>query len=160
MRLYIYIIGIIFFISCATPTVKLPPVKKKEIEYTRLSTDKFIWPVKGEIIGKFGYIYHNRLNKGIDIQTSFNEEVRASKEGRVVFCGSIRGFGPTVIISHKGNYYTIYANNYKILVKKNQFVKQGEVISYVGLDPWLKKPVLHFEIRKKEKAFNPLRLLE
>jgi len=159
--LYIFWILLLFFLNGCAPVPKVvkryfPSPQFPEENFTK----RFIWPVKGEVISFFGEINSDRVNKGIDIKTDVKQKVRASSDGEVVFCGEIRGFGLTIIIRHSKDIYTLYSNNAESFVKLHDSVKKGEIISLVGIDPWSKKSVLHFEFRKDKKPVNPLLVLE
>ncbi len=164
MSFYIYLLISFVVAGCATSipskntsqisTVSCPPIKG--IKY---SSSRFIWPLKGKVISKFGDSRNHNINKGIDIKSSFKKKVRASSSGKVVFCGTVRGYGLTIIIEHPQGYYTLYSNNFQSLVKTYEYVRKGQVIALLGMDSWNKEPILHFEIRKKQKPLNPLTLL-
>ena len=159
MRGFLKYIVCIFMISCIAPTKKVY-LKDRSKFSNILVTSKFLWPVKGRVIGTFNQVKNNSLNKGIDIKTEYKALVRAVEDGKVIFVGSLRGFGKTIIISHLNDLVSIYANNCKVFVKEGKYVKKGEVIAQVGLDPWTGESVLHFEIRKGTEPVNPLIYLE
>ncbi len=140
----------------------LKNIEKKRVKRKRKYVAKskgFIWPVRGKVISRFGVVvqpkYGTRVNNiGIDIKAKPGAEVVASKDGVVVFAGPFISYKGVVIIEH-GNTYTVYANLYKILVKNGMEVDQGEVIGELSrVDP-----VLHFEIRVRGRAVNPLKYL-
>lgn len=116
----------------------------------------FIWPAKGKVIVLFKQKNDGVSSKGIDIQTDIPKDVVASRKGSVSFAGTLTGYGKTVIINHEDEYSSVYGCNSEIFVKNGDMVSQGFLIAKTG-DP-LKKGVsiLHFEIRKKHKAQNPL----
>ncbi len=131
---------------------------KKRKKYV-VKSKGFIWPVRGKVISKFGVVVHPKYgtrvnNIGIDIKARPGAEVVASKDGVVVFSGPFISYKGVVIIEH-GRTYTVYANLNKILVKKGMVVNQGEVIGELSR----KNPVLHFEIRIRGKAVDPLKYL-
>ena len=116
----------------------------------------FIWPAKGKVITSFKQRNDGVFSKGIDIQTQAPLDVLASRGGKVVFVGNLSGYGKTLIIDHEDDYSTVYSGDSSIAVKYGDKVAQGTVIAKTG-DP-LKKgySALHFEIRKKHRAQNPL----
>ncbi len=61
-----------------------------------------------------------------------------------------------VIVRHGKLYSTVYAHNRKNRVRKGAFVDQGEVIAEVGKTGNATGPHLHFEIRRGERARDPL----
>ena len=126
---------------------------------------RFILPVKGRMSDGYGYRIHpvlkrRRLHKGLDIAAKTGTNVRASARGRVAFSGVMGGYGNLVILEHVGGYETRYAHNARILVREGQHVRQGQKIAQVGSTGLSTGPHLHFEIRKGQKALNPIDHLE
>ena len=50
----------------------------------------------------------------------------------------------------------MYAHMEKIVVKKGQTVKRGDVIGYLGNTGLSTGPHLHYEVRKNEKPVDPI----
>jgi murein DD-endopeptidase MepM/ murein hydrolase activator NlpD len=96
------------------------------------------------------------LNKGIDIQTNAGEDVYASGEGKISFCGDLRGYGKTIIIEHSNNFSTVYANIEEPLVKLDSIISQRSVIAKTANSQKQSSSFLHFEIRKGYIPQNPL----
>ena len=150
------------FIPDADKRLYVPPAKKhkvtkpsKKTGEIKKNTGMFVWPVKGRVIRKFG-IYKGMKYDGINIKAPLKSAVKASYGGKVVFSSFINGYGNTIIIQHKYNYATVYANNNVNLVKKGQWIKQGHKIARVGTSKGTSKtPYLHFQIRKKNIPRNP-----
>jgi murein DD-endopeptidase MepM/ murein hydrolase activator NlpD len=94
-------------------------------------------------------------HKAIDIAVKEGTEVKATAEGIVKYIGWDETFGNLVILKHKENLETYYGHNQKILVKPNQKVKKGEVISLSGSTGKSTAPHLHYEIKKDGKSVNP-----
>lgn len=117
----------------------------------------FTFPVKGKIIGYFGEVADNRINKGIKIRTEPGAEVFSSLAGEVVFIGFINGYGQTVIVEHCNNISTVYSYLTDIEVEQGDFIAQGQPIGKVQLHPTENIHVFHFEVRKGQKATDPLR---
>ncbi|MBN1283474.1 MAG: peptidoglycan DD-metalloendopeptidase family protein [Proteobacteria bacterium] len=116
---------------------------------------RFIWPVDGKLTSPFGY-RDGRRHDGIDIGAKTGRPIKASAAGKVVFAGSMRGYGNLILLRHKDNMFTAYAHNSVNKVKKGQVVKQGDVIGKVGRTGRASGPHLHFEIRHGQTARNPL----
>lgn len=113
---------------------------------------KFLWPAKGKIINYFGK-GAGRDPRGINISVKPGEKVKASKSGEVIFAGNLRGYQGVVMINHGDGFITVYAGNSKLLVKEGEWVRQGQVIAISGEN-------LHFEIRERDEARNPLDFLD
>lgn len=140
-----------------TTTAKSPQTQKENTkeEYMPIVKDKaFIWPVKGDIICKYGEFG----NKGIDIEVDPGNNVVSSAAGTVIFTGLTAKYQETIIIQHTDNLRTIYGHDIEILVKNGEKVKKGQVIGKIKSGTQ-KKRYLHFEIRINENTVNPLNYL-
>jgi len=76
-------------------------------------------------------------------------------------CGG--GYGNYIMISHSDGKYTLYAHLHEntLMVKKNDVVKQGQVIAKVGSSGNSTGPHLHFEVRTNAKnRTNPLNFVD
>lgn len=136
-------------------TVKVTVKDNEQIKFDR---KKFSWPVEGSVISAFG-IRNGRRHDGIDIKAESGTKIHAAAGGKVVFNGRLRGYGNMVILEHKDRFYSVYAHNSKNTVKKGQKVARKQVIGYVGSTGRATGPHLHFEVRRGDKARNPLYLL-
>jgi lipoprotein NlpD len=115
----------------------------------------FIWPVRGKVVEEYG-IYGGMKHDGINIKAPEGAPVKAAKEGTVAFAGVLDGYGNTIIIEHKDNYATVYANNQANLVKQGQPVTKGQKIAEVGgSSANSPQAYLHFQIRSDNKPRNP-----
>jgi LysM repeat protein len=122
---------------------------------TRPSSRGFIWPLEGRILRSFVSRADEKYT-GIDIAAPKGSEVRAANEGTVVYVGdSIPSYGRMVIIQHSGGLASCYAQLDRILVKKDQTVRRGQVIGRSGDPGRGREPYLHFEIRRNGDAVNP-----
>ncbi len=128
-----------------------PSKHKKKIE--------FIWPVSGEITSYFGK-RDGEFHKGIDISAPKGSEIKASANGIVSYSDFRGTYGNVIIILHKNNFATVYAHNKKNLVSVDYKAKQGEIIGLVGKTGRASGYHLHFEIRNKGKAEDPLTYLK
>lgn len=118
---------------------------------------KFLWPVEGKILSSYGAKDGGLHNDGINIQVNRGDPVKAAESGVVVYAGDgIKGYGNLILIRHAGGWVTAYAHNDKILVKRGDTVKRGDVISWAGITGGVSEPQLHFEIRKGTQAVDPM----
>lgn len=130
-----------------------------------------IYPVEGELILEFAkdkLIYLNTLerwgtHKGIDINADLGTPVKASADGTIEKIYEDEGYGITIVINHNNGYKTVYSNlSIDNMIKENQIVKQGEIISGVGDTAIFEAgglPHLHFEIIKDNEHVNPQKYL-
>lgn len=113
----------------------------------------FRWPAMGTILAGF-----NVSNRGIDISGNVGDPVYAADDGKVVFAGSLSGYGNLIIINHAGPYMTAYGNNKNSLVTNNQTIAKGQKIAEMGMgDTDLGK--LRFEIRRNGTPVDPIPFL-
>ncbi|NRB11326.1 MAG: peptidoglycan DD-metalloendopeptidase family protein [Rickettsiaceae bacterium] len=127
---------------------------------------KFIKPVNGKIISRFGEEAPYGRNKGINIATTKGARVKAVANGKVVYTSFDPIFGNLVIIKLTGsNIVTSYAHLAKSDVSKNTQVRQGETIGIAGTTGKIvmmgntKTTQIHFAVRENTKAKNPLNYL-
>ncbi len=132
--------------STAPVSTRRPPATARE---------GFIWPVRGKVITFFGRT-KSKVSKGIDIQAPLGANVKATQSGKVIFSGEYGPFGKTVILQHSRGFSSVYAHNRENLVKVGQWVRQGQTVATVGMSGHASHPILHFEIRKKSTAVDPL----
>ncbi len=122
----------------------------------------FVWPINGQIISEFkssnedGY-----TNDGINISAPLGTPVKASEAGVVRYAGEFHGYGSTVLIRHTGTrFLTGYTHLGKMLVKKGDRVKKGDMIGDVGITGIVRDPQLHFEIRLGAVPLDPMLFLK
>jgi septal ring factor EnvC (AmiA/AmiB activator) len=126
------------------------------------------WPVEGDLIYRFGR--ERRPNgtilrwNGIGIQASSGTPVRAVKSGTVVMAGPFEGYGPTVVLSHGGGFYTLYLYLEDIGVVQGRDVQAGQVVGTVGGSQTPEGPHIEFQIRAPvaggaPQAMDPLQWL-
>ena len=121
---------------------------------------KFLWPVPGKVVGKFGPQGSGRHNDGINILAPRGTPVRAAENGVVVYAGNqLKGFGRLLLVKHSDSWITAYAHNDTLLVERGQTVQRGQPIARVGSSGNVASPQLHFEVRKGKRAVDPVRVL-
>jgi len=98
-----------------------------------------------------------RHHNGVDLKAKYGDPVYAAASGKVTFTGISGGYGNLIVISHAGGLQTYYGHLSKIYVKMGQHVHRGVgMIGRVGATGRVTGPHLHFEVRKKGKAQDPL----
>ena len=117
---------------------------------------KFLWPAEGSVISKFGPKEGGLHNDGINIKVASGTSVRAADNGVVAYVGNeLKGYGQLLLVRHSDGFVTAYAHNSKLLVKRGDTVKRGQVISESGRTGSVTEPQIHFEVRKGSKALDP-----
>jgi len=126
------------------------PFLRTPVDFTRISS-------------YFGSRYHPvlhamRKHNGVDYAAPRGTMVRAAGDGKILFRGSLRGYGNTVIIEHGAGYRTLYAHleGYNKSQRMGSPVIQGQTIGYVGSSGMATGPHLHYEFLVRGKHRNPL----
>ena len=133
------------------------PVDKAEVSYKKLD---FMWPVEGKINNVFEEA-ESRRHQGIDISSPLGTPIRASNAGTVIYSNNtIKGYGNLIILRHSGELVTVYAHNQVNLVEEGTWAERGQIVGKVGQTGKTSGPHLHFEIRKNNKALDPLLFLK
>ncbi len=118
----------------------------------------FIYPVKGWISSKYGNRRHPIFKRkmkhaGIDFAAPKGTPIKAADSGKVIFAGPHGGYGNSVLIYHglhpKTNQVisSFYAHQSRILVKKGDILRKGDVLGWVGDTGYATGPHLHFEVK-------------
>ncbi len=119
----------------------------------------FIWPVEGRLGDGFDEAEGKR-HLGIDISAPAGTMIKASASGRVIYSGNtIRGYGNLIILRHSEEFVTVYGHNEVNLVEEGDWVERGHTIGKVGQTGRATGPHLHFEIRRNNRAVDPLLFL-
>jgi peptidoglycan hydrolase-like protein with peptidoglycan-binding domain len=99
----------------------------------------------------------NRFHTGVDLLAARGAAVRAAGSGKVAFAGySTGGYGNLVVIHHAAGVSTWYAHLSRIEVRRGQSLSTGEFLGRVGATGDATGPHLHFEVRLRGAAVNPL----
>lgn len=122
------------------------------------------WPVRGEIVRRFGPVGMGERNNGINIGASAGAEVVASADGRVAYVGDdLVGQGLTVLIVHRDGWRTVYGHLGSATVDDGADVRAGQQIGTVGLTAGDGRPSIHYETRRMQGdepvAIDPLTVL-
>jgi lipoprotein NlpD len=131
-----------------------PPASTPSIQFDR---KRFVWPVKGRVVSRFGIQPNGMYHNGITISAGEGVPVIAAASGTVILSGSLPGYGETIIIQHEDQYATVYTSLGQRKVKLDDRVKQAEMIGRLGKGEGKgSEPRLSFEVRYQNKARNPV----
>lgn len=123
----------------------------------------FQWPVRGDILRRFGPVGMGERNNGINIGATAGASVAAAAGGRVAYVGDVVGLGLTVIIMHRDGWRTSYSHLGSATVDDGADVRTGQQIGTVGLTAGDGRPSIHFETRRMQgdqpTAIDPLTVL-
>jgi murein DD-endopeptidase MepM/ murein hydrolase activator NlpD len=120
-----------------------------------VSASGFVWPVAGPVTSGFGWRW-GRMHEGVDIAAPTGAPIVASASGVVIYAGWMDGYGNLVVVDHGGGLATAYAHQSSIGVGVGQSVAQGQTIGYIGCTGHCFGSHLHFEVRVKGVAVDPL----
>ena len=98
-----------------------------------------------------------RYHTGVDFPAPEGTPVLAARTGVVTVARWIGGYGNVVAIKHTLGVSTVYAHLSAFLVRVGQRVATGQPIGRVGSTGASSGPHLHFEVRVRGAAVDPLR---
>lgn len=98
-----------------------------------------------------------KMHWGMDFTAPRGTPIYATGDGVVKRADSrATGYGKHIRIDHGYGYVSLYAHLYKYNVRKNQKVKRGDLIGFVGSTGRSQAPHLHYEIFKDGTRINPI----
>ena len=98
----------------------------------------------------------SKFHEGLDFAASTGTNVFATADGIVQLARYQAGYGNCIDIDHGYNYVTRYAHLSEIDIKEGDEVKRGQFIGKVGSTGKSTGPHLHYEVRFKDVAQNPV----
>lgn len=120
-------------------------------------------PIKGARISSgFGNRLHpvqgyTKMHRGVDFSAPHGTPIVAAGDGYIRRIGHLGGYGNYILVSHTIDYSTAYAHLSRFApgMQMNKFVKQGQVIGYVGATGRATGPHLHYEVHYRKNQINP-----
>jgi murein DD-endopeptidase MepM/ murein hydrolase activator NlpD len=103
------------------------------------------------------YGYKVRPHKGTDYAAPIGTPILATANGTVVESTRRGGNGKYVKVQHNGTYSTQYLHMKNQNVKKGQYVKQGDVIGWIGMTGNTGGPHVCYRFWKNGQQVDPLR---
>jgi len=99
-----------------------------------------------------------RPHYGVDYAAPYGTPVHATADGKIVERGYKKGNGNYVKIRHNNGYETTYMHfsKFRSGQRVGSFVKQGEIIGYVGSTGYSTGPHVDYRIMKNGRHLNPL----
>jgi murein DD-endopeptidase MepM/ murein hydrolase activator NlpD len=116
---------------------------------------RFAMPISaraGDGFGPRGDAFHT----GVDFPAPAGTPVRAAGAGCVEFAGFDDGYGLLVVLRHADGVTTWYAHLSRIAVRAGACVGVGVLVGAVGATGHATGPHLHFEVRVRGAATDPL----
>jgi len=100
-----------------------------------------------------------RAHRGVDYGGPTGTPIRATGDGQIIKRYWSRSYGKVIFIRHADKYTTVYAHMSKFgSFKRGQWIKQGQVIGYIGQTGMASGPHLHYEFRKNGRYIDPLKV--
>ena len=103
------------------------------------------------------YGYKVRPHKGTDYAAAIGSPIVATADGTVTESTRRGGNGKYVKIKHNGTYSTQYLHMKAQKVRKGDFVRQGDVIGWVGMTGNTGGPHVCYRFWKNGRQVDPLR---
>lgn len=103
------------------------------------------------------YGYKLRPHKGTDYAAPIGTPIMATADGTVTESTRRGGNGKYVKIRHNGTYSTQYLHMKAQKVKKGEFVRQGDVIGWIGMTGNTGGPHVCYRFWKNGRQVDPLR---
>ncbi|WP_297572668.1 M23 family metallopeptidase [uncultured Deefgea sp.] len=100
------------------------------------------------------------FHEGVDFQGETGSSVSAAATGKVVYAAYHPQYGNMVELDHGNDLTSRYAHGSRLMVKAGDTVKVGEPVILLGSTGRSTGPHLHFEIRYRGVAQNPLRFID
>ncbi|SDH74587.1 murein hydrolase activator EnvC family protein [Desulfosporosinus hippei] len=118
---------------------------------------KFLPPISGPVMAGFGdKASDGSVHQGLDVGSALGIPVITPAAGVVTIVGDDPQLGKLVKIDFGDGWTTVLGNLGEVQVQKGQRLEKGQVVGTVGLSAPLKKPWLHFELRKNNQPLNPI----
>jgi murein DD-endopeptidase MepM/ murein hydrolase activator NlpD len=117
---------------------------------------RFAWPVGAPLGDRFGP-RGARFHTGVDFTAPAGRPVVAAGHGCVESAGwNPGGYGNLVVVRHRLGMTSWYAHLARITVGRGTCLSAGDRVGSVGATGHATGPHLHFELRLRDAAVNPL----
>ncbi|HMH17151.1 MAG TPA: M23 family metallopeptidase [Burkholderiales bacterium] len=128
----------------------MPTIPPVDAAYTASSYGWRIDPFNGMLA----------MHEGVDFPVDIGTPVFAAAGGVVIYSGPHPQYGFLIEIDHGNDFTTRYAHCSRLLVKEGEVVQRGSKIAETGSSGRATGPHLHFEVRYRGVAQNPIRFLQ
>ena len=106
---------------------------------------------------KIAYYGRVKPHKGTDFAAKVGTPIMATANGKVTESRRKRGNGNYVKIRHNNTYSTQYLHMSRRKVKRGQYVKQGDIIGYVGMTGNTSGPHVCYRFWKNGRQVDPFK---
>ena len=133
-----------------------------DIEYNTSEATSFIWPLNGYYTISSDYSDRispisgkSEMHNGIDIPAPIGTPIYAVADGTVDWAWTSSSAGNWMGIAHGNGLYSVYMHMSAFAVSSGTYVKQGQIIGYVGSTGWSTGAHLHLTFRLNGSYVNP-----
>jgi peptidoglycan hydrolase-like protein with peptidoglycan-binding domain len=133
------------FQALATPPAKIPLA--------------LAWPLTAPVVGDPFGPRGARWHGGVDLPAPLGTPVYSARSGEVVWAGWRGDYGFLVTVAHGQGERSMYAHLSRIDVRVGVWIGAGVRVGLVGATGDATGPHLHFEVRVRGAAVDPLRAL-
>jgi len=116
------------------------------------------WPVEGEVVYGYGPEREGTTTirrEGVGIAARPGSPVRVVESGTVEWAGPRGSYGPSVVVSHGGGYYSVYLYLRDLRVEAGESVDVGQVLGGVGGSASRDGPHAEFQIWEPSTDGDP-----
>ena len=99
------------------------------------------------------------FHHGVDLAGTWQENVRVTAPGTVIYAGTEGSFGKVVRVQHDFGIVTTYAHLARITVRLGDYIGENHVIGKMGNTGRSAGAHLHYEIRVNDKSIDPVKFM-
>jgi murein DD-endopeptidase MepM/ murein hydrolase activator NlpD len=99
------------------------------------------------------------FHHGVDLAGTWQENVRVTAPGTVIYAGTEGSFGKVVRVQHDFGIVTTYAHLARITVRLGDYIGENHVIGKMGNTGRSAGAHLHYEVRVNDKSIDPVKFM-
>ena len=99
------------------------------------------------------------FHHGVDLAGTWQENVRVTAPGTVIYAGTEGSFGKVVRVQHDFGVVTTYAHLARITVRLDNYIGENHVIGKMGNTGRSAGAHLHYEVRVNNKSIDPVKFM-
>ncbi len=99
------------------------------------------------------------FHHGVDLAGTWQENVRVTAPGTVIYAGTEGSFGKVVRVQHDFGIVTTYAHLARITVRLGDYIGENHVIGKMGNTGRSVGAHLHYEVRVNNKSVDPVKFM-
>ena len=99
------------------------------------------------------------FHHGVDLAGTWQENVRVTAPGTVIYAGTEGSFGKVVRVQHDFGIVTTYAHLARITVRLDDYIGENHVIGKMGNTGRSAGAHLHYEVRVNNKSIDPVKFM-